>query len=350
MKRDYNKYKDFTENDFIMDPYFQNWVIKSTAQDNHFWDTFFNKYTDKKEAGERARNFLEEIVFKEDLPDESIINRSLENHLHRIERLNNNKVIDLRRRLPLKKMLSIAAAFGGVILIISSLLIFVKKDKPVLVQTEYGKMKSVVLPDSSYVVLNANSTIKFSKKWGKNNKREVWLQGEAFFNINHINQDTNHVQEYEQFIVHTEDVTIEVLGTSFDIRQRRGKTAVVLQTGKIKVSFKDKGTKDIIMKPGDMLTYIPGENRLLNTTTSAENFSAWKKKKLLLDDPTTAEIVQYLEDNFGKHIILENPELGTRKIEGPILLTNLDDALFILSTILNTEIITKDSTIIIRPR
>lgn len=347
---DENKYKSFTEGDFISDPYFQDWVINTNVKTELFWKNFFENNPHKKEAAEIARNFLINIRFKEELPDESLIERSLTKHLADIDRLENNKIIDIRTKFTLKKLLRIAAIFGGVLLIISSLLIFNKKDEPVLVKTEYGNMKSVVLPDSSLVVLNANSTIKFSSKWGKSNSREVWLQGEAFFNVRHINKDSSDIQKYEEFIVHTDHLVVEVLGTSFDIRQRRGKTEVVLQTGKIKVSFKDKRTKDIIMKPGDMLAYNPAQNNVVTETTSAENFSAWKEKKLILNDPTAAEIVEYLEDNFGEKIILENAELGKRKIEGPILLTNLDDALFILSTVLNTEIIRKDSTIIIRPR
>lgn len=348
--QDYNKYKDFTEHDFIVDPYFQEWVINANTKNKRFWETFFQTYSHKKEAGEIARNFLKNIVFKEDFPDESLIKRSLAKHLDDIERLENNNVISINRKFPLKKLLRIAAIFGGVLLVISALLLSNKKDTLVLVKTEYGNMKSLVLPDSSLVVLNANSTIKFNKKWGKSTSREVWLQGEAFFNVRPINRDTNHIQKYEQFIVHSEGLTVGVLGTSFDIRHRRGKTVIVLQTGNIKVSFKDIRTKEIIMKPGDMLTYDPDDDKLTTATTSAENFSAWKENKLILNDPTAAEIVEYLEDNFGKDIILENSDLGKRKIEGPILLNNLDDALFVLSTVLNTEIIKKDSTIIIRPR
>jgi ferric-dicitrate binding protein FerR (iron transport regulator) len=347
---DENKYKSFTEGNFISDPYFQDWVINTNVKTELFWKNFFENNPHKKEAGEIARNFLINIRFKEELPDESLIERSLTKHLADIERLENNKIIDIRTKFPLKKLLTIAAVFGGVLLIISALFIFNKKDNPVIVKTKYGNIKSVVLPDSSLLVLNANSTVKFNDKWGKSNSREVWLQGEAFFNIRHLNRDTNYIKQYEQFIVHTEDLIVEVLGTSFDIRQRRGKTEVVLETGKIKVSFKDKKTKDIIMKPGDILAYSPAENKVVTETTSAEDFSAWKEKKLILNDPTAAEIVEYLEDNFGKKIILQNAELGKRKIEGPILLTNLDDALFILSTVLNTEIIRKDNTIIIRPR
>ena len=347
---DENKYQQFTESDFISDPHFQDWVLNTNAGNDPFWKRFFESNPEKKKAGEAARNFLINIKFKEDFPDESSIERSLAKHLAAINKLENNKIINIRTRYSLNRLLRIAAVFGGVLLMISALLVYNKKDTPVSVKTEYGNIKSVILPDSSLVVLNANSTIKFSDKWGKNNNREVWLQGEAFFNIRHTNRDADDIKKHEQFIVHTEHLNVEVLGTSFDIRQRRGKTEVVLETGKIKVSFKEKTMKEILLKPGDMLAYDPSVNKVAREMISAENFSAWKEKKLLLNDPTAAEIVEYLEDNFGKDIILENAELGKRKIEGPILLTNLDDALFVLSVVLNTEIIRKDSTIIIRPR
>jgi transmembrane sensor len=344
------EYKRFTENDFITDRYFQDWVINKDNENELFWNNFFETNPAQKEAGEIARIFLLNLRFKEDLPDESLIRRAFAKHLDDIEQLESSKVINIRRSFSLKKLVRVAAIFGGVLLVLTALLIFNKEDKSVLVKTDYGNLKSLVLPDSSQVVLNANSTIKFNKKWNKNTNREVWLKGEAFFNVRHLNKDSSEIQKYEQFIVHTEELTVEVLGTAFDIRQRRERTEVVLETGKIKVSFADKETKDIIMKPGDKLVYNANGAGVIKTTTSAEDFSAWRERKLILDDPTVAEIVEYLEDNFGKHIVLEGSELGKRKIAGPILLTNLDDALFILSTVLNTEIIKKDRSIIIRPR
>ena len=347
---DYNKYKDYTETDFINDPYFQDWVINPTDRDKQFWTVFLQTYPHKEEEAESAGNFLKKIVFKEELPGEIVINRSLANHLQAIKQLENHPVIDIKKPAPVKRLLGIAAAVGGIILIISALFIFIKKERSVVIKTGYGDLRSVVLPDSSLVMLNANSSITFNKSWGKNKSREVWLEGEAFFTVRHINQDTNQVQTQERFIVHTEEVTVEVLGTSFDIRHRRGKIQVVLETGRIKVSFQDKRMNDIVMQPGDILGYDQEEKKYTTATTSAERFSAWKEKKLQLDNPTTAEIVQYLEDNFGKHIVLDDTELAKRKIEGSILLTNLDDALFILSTVLNAEIIKEDSTITIRPR
>ena len=104
------------------------------------------------------------------------------------------------------------------------------------------------------------------------------------------------------------------------------------------------------MMPGDMVTYNPAAKKFVETTTIPEDYTAWKEKKLMLNDPTLAQIINYLEDNYGKKIIVEDTALEKRKIEGPILLNNLDDALFIISTVLNTDIEQKDSLLFIRPR
>lgn len=163
-----NRYQGFNERDFICDPYFQDWVINTNEENELFWKKFFEANPDKKAAGENARRILINIKFNEDLPDASLIASSFGKHLADIERLNDNKVIAIRTKFPLKKLLRIAAVFAGVLLTISALLILNNKDKTVLVKTEYGSIKSIVLPDSSSVVLNGNSTIKFSDNWSKN--------------------------------------------------------------------------------------------------------------------------------------------------------------------------------------
>lgn len=347
----HKKYKSFTSIDFITDPYFQDCVMMGNLSTSLFWIDFIELHPQQKIAIEQAKLFLENIVIKEEVVEQELIDRSFEKHL--IERQNRDKgnVVVLKHRFVSKNLIRIAAIIAGIVLVIAaSLIVFNNSNSLALIRTAYGETKKVFLPDGSLVVLNANSHLKFDKAWSKDRNREVWLEGEAFFDVSHINQDTSKVKRYEQFLVHTNELTVEVLGTSFDIRQRRGITEVVLQEGRISVSLKSKKNGRIIMLPGDKLLYNAKEDKLVSTTTNAENFSAWKQQKLILNDPTVAEIVQYLEDNFGKKIILDNPELGQRKIEGPIILTNLEDALFVLSTVLNTEIINQGNSIIIRSR
>jgi ferric-dicitrate binding protein FerR (iron transport regulator) len=176
------------------------------------------------------------------------------------------------------------------------------------------------------------------------------LQGEAFFDVKHLNRDETRLKEGDHFTVHLQGLDIEVLGTSFNIRSRRGKTEVVLQSGKIKVSFKNKDP-DIIMKPDDIIVYNQAENKITRNITVARDYTGWKERRLVLHDPTISEILNYLEDNFGKKIILEKKDLGSKKIEGPILFNDLDDALFVISTVLQAEVIKEgNNTIIIRVR
>jgi transmembrane sensor len=214
--------------------------------------------------------------------------------------------------------------------------------------SEYGNIKKVSLPDSSIIVLNGNSDISFRKHWNKNKLREIWLEGEAFFNVKHLDTD-NHITENERFLVHVKDVVVEVLGTSFDIRSRRNKTEIVLQNGKIKLSFPDKKRQDIIMTPSEIISIAENSpTNITRSTIKAEQFSSWTQKKLELTNASLEEIIQYLEDNYGKKIILDDSSLKNRKIEGTILIDNLDDALFVLSKILKVKVIKNDAIIYFR--
>jgi transmembrane sensor len=105
-----------------------------------------------------------------------------------------------------------------------------------------------------------------------------------------------------------------------------------------------------VMHPGDRIVYRAAADTINRTSIDVTDYLKWREKKLLLVDPTAAEICKYLEDNFGKKILFEDSTLQHKKIEGPILINNLDDALFVISTVLNTRISKNDSVIILRTK
>jgi len=340
-------YAHFTEKDFFADPYFQEWVYNPTDEIDSFWKEISAIFPDKKTDMENARTYLNSISFKVDEPSEDEIEASLQKHLQAVQGLQSAQPAPVIRRSFNRNLTRVAAIFGGVVLLTASYFIFLRKPERLVASTKFGENKHVVLPDGSVVDLNANSSITYNKEWKQGEKREVWLNGEAYFDVKHINKDTNDVQPREQFLVHTKDVTVTVLGTTFDIRQRRLKTEVVLQSGKIKLSFADGTAKEMIMQPGELVSYDETDKKVSTQNASAEQFTAWKQNKLILVDPTVGQILAYLEDNFGKKIVVENPGLNDKVINGPILLSSLDDALFVLSTVLNTEVIKSDSTTIL---
>lgn len=334
------KYVHYKESDFLKDSYFQEWVYRPSADNEAFWQKVITAVPQQKETIENARLYLKSMSFVAHVPTDEEVETSWEKHLQFIQALPESS--DGIRFLSRRVLLRAAAVVTGAILIIGAWIIMQRgSNGQIIASTSFGEIKQVILPDGSKVDLNANSKITFSKNWEKDSKREVWLEGEALFNV------SSQVKTSEKFIVHTKDLTVTVLGTVFDIRQRRSKTEIVLQSGKIKLSFVNSKEQDIIMTPGQIVSYSDQEGKLSTTSTSPEKFSAWKNQRLILQDPKVNDILLYLEDNFGKKIIVEDEELSNRTVNGPILISSLDDALFVLSTVLNTEIVKLDSTTII---
>jgi ferric-dicitrate binding protein FerR (iron transport regulator) len=329
-----NNYSNFTETDFINDPYFQDWVMRSSAEIDNYWSRVLIMYPEKVKTIEAARGLLQNVKFAEDIPDDNYIHQRYLQHLSQVEAQKPTVVFGMNVKA-IRRFAAIAALVTGLILVVAIVFDDTKSAlEKVVVSTNFGEIKKVFLPDGSTIVLNGHSNVTFSRNW---RVREIWLNGEAFIDVKHLNNNESNVQPFEKFLVHGEGFTIEVLGTSFDVRQRRGKTEVVLQTGKIKLTVRDKA-KPIIMVPGDIVSYVPAKKSIEKSTTVPENYSGWKEKKLLLNDPTLEEITNYLEDNYGKKIIIKDKKIKNKKIEGVIELDNLNDALFIISTVLNTDI------------
>ena len=213
--------------------------------------------------------------------------------------------------------------------------------------TKYGELDTLRLPDKSQVVLNGNSTLRYTFK--KNAPREVWLDGEAFFDVRHLDRDSV-ILPGERFLVHVGRGTVEVLGTTFNIRRRRSSIEIALISGSIKLHIDHSENPDILLGPGELLISDTAFTSIKRTYTNTGNSAAWTEKRLLLNNPTVSEIVAYLEDTYGKKIVLASPALAGKKVEGPILLDSLDDALFVLSTVLNVGIVTVNDTLIIKQR
>ncbi|RXK85982.1 FecR family protein [Filimonas effusa] len=341
------KYVQYKESDFLADSYFQEWVYQPSLDSEAFWQRVIDTIPQQKETIENARLYLKNLSFVNHTPTEEAVETSWQKHLVLIQALPESSVNV--RILSRRVLFRVAAAVTGVLLVVGAWFMLNKgHGAQIVASTGFGEIKQVVLPDGSQVDLNANSKISYRNNWDKGGSREVWLEGEALFNVKHI---TNPAHTARQFLVHTRALTVTVLGTVFDIRQRRSKTEIVLESGKIKLSFVNGKQQDIIMTPGQIVSYSDRDERSFTDSTSPEKFSAWKNRRLILQDPKVSEILLYLEDNFGKKIVIEDRELSNRTVNGPILISTLDDALFVLSTILNTEVVKRDSsTIIMRTR
>lgn len=341
-------YKRFTVTDFISDEYFQNWVIEPNEKTNNFWNRWLDKYPGKRNTVQEAKEVLLNIKFKEDFPTAEQVREALERNLWRINSLNeeNDKEAKVVKMNSFRTLRRIAAVFIGVLLIGAVVFYFNWKNATIRIATNYGEIKTIMLSDSSMIILNAHSSIVYLKHSQGDRPRKVSLEGEAFFKVKHLNSNPDKIKESERFIVSTNDLNVEVLGTTFDVRSRRGETNVILETGKVRVAFNNAKQKDITMLPGEMIAYHSITNELNRSVTDPVLATSWTDKKLILNNATVNTIVQYLEDNYGYKVVLRDTSIGNKKMEGTLLLDNLQDVLFVLSTSLDIRIEKKDSTLI----
>ncbi|MFA6059475.1 MAG: FecR domain-containing protein [Taibaiella sp.] len=153
-------------------------------------------------------------------------------------------------------------------------------------------LKRVLLPDSTVVWLNANSSLKWTSGFTRN-VRHVVLKGEASFDVHH---DTNH-----PFIVHTEEVDIKVLGTCFNVETGVDNTAtsIALLRGKVEVQSKDTSALKLILLPGEVATYASSEKKISKSKADIQPYFSWMKGGFFASNMPLKHVVEKLCSRYG---------------------------------------------------
>lgn len=178
----------------------------------------------------------------------------------------------------------------------------------------YGERKNLQLPDGSVVFLNAGSEIRIPAEYGTET-RDIYLEGEAFFDVKHQNN--------QPFIVHTAAMDIKALGTAFNVKAYRGekKTETALVRGKIEVTLKQDNDRKVILHPNEKIRWEKDQspaNEKANNAANTETFSgssrvvpiaktefgdlketAWTENKLVFENDELEEIAVQLERWYG---------------------------------------------------
>lgn len=174
------------------------------------------------------------------------------------------------------------------------------------VLTAAGQRKLITLADGSVITLNNASHLRFPKVFS-DTLREVYLDGEAFFNI--------APNEKKPFTVHSGELDIHVLGTSFNVQHYEAdqQIQVVVSTGKVGIYAKND-TRTWILTPGDMLAY----DRTTKTATAHQvltgDYTGWQTGELVFDNETLENICKRLERWYGVTITIRTVSLKSRRI------------------------------------
>lgn len=249
------------------------------------------------------------------------------------------------RKVPVlkrKRAMWLGAAAAVMLLIGISLTLWMKPTNQLLVhQTAFGEWKTLELPDGSSVKLNANSEISFASTWVEGSDRQVWLKGEAFFKVEK-KPATN-----AKFKVFTENLQVEVLGTSFNVSSRGSRTDVFLEEGLIRLEL---GDREETLNPGDFLAYSKEEDAILerHNETTTELHTSWKDGVLELKDKSIEEILLKIEEIYGVKTKVLKPSLLKEVKTVSVPMDKLEVALPVLEGTFGTQIIIRDNQLIIQ--
>ena len=174
-----------------------------------------------------------------------------------------------------------------------------------------GKQFRVQLSDGSLVFVNSGSKLKFPVSLNKKHTRDVFLEGEAFFEVKK--------SKSTPFIVHTKDMNVQVLGTKFNVSsyQNDKNTSVVLKEGSVGIT---KSTEVFDKNNGVIIT--SGEQVILEDEIFSVNkvninkYVAWKDGYLFFENDRFEDIIKKLERYYNITIENNSEELNDIRFTG----------------------------------
>ena len=169
-----------------------------------------------------------------------------------------------------------------------------------------GSRTVVQLTDGTKVNLNYGSSIKYPKNFNSKN-REVTLKGEGFFDVEH--------NPKKPFIVKTEKINVQVLGTEFNVQAYPddNEVSTTLVSGKVLLeevlhneNIKNLGT----MVPGQHVAYNKETGKLKSTKGKVAKYISWKEGKQVFDNEPITEVAERLSRMFNVEIELDENVKG----------------------------------------
>lgn len=176
----------------------------------------------------------------------------------------------------------------------------------------YGKRFKLKLSDGTIVSLNSGTSLRYPEQFGLNGNRDVYLTGEAFFEVA---RDKMH-----PFIVHANQADIEVLGTTFNVSAYPENPTVnsTLIEGSIRMSEAANSTNVILLEPNQMATWQNNSKKLAVKEVDPAFYVAWTKGELAFKDTPFSIIAKIIQRTYDVEIINENSDLAKQNFTGTI--------------------------------
>jgi transmembrane sensor len=336
--------------DLLLMDSFINYCKQSSQEDVQYWEDYINISAAHAELVAQAKEKYTELfnaLAAADLEEQvarlksSLYNTS-EAPVIRMEEVANKKQRNIVRLII--KITAVAIILVGLIIARG----YLNKNNFDSIQTyaaAYGERKTIQLPDGSDVTINSGSTLKINQHFGVE-CRDVYLQGEAFFEVKH--------NAKVPFIVHTAAMDVKAVGTAFNVKAYQNElfSETALIRGLVEVTLKEENNFKLLLHENEKIKWksIGTESKkapaseiqspdhinvadslrkkIVATNDGIIKEIAWKADKLIFFDEQFDEIAPLLERWYNVKINFEDDDLRNYHFSGAFekedLITVLD--------------------------
>jgi transmembrane sensor len=336
--------RDISAEELVLNESFQHWVRRTSETDIAYWDKWLGEHPEHSATVTEAAQLVELLysAAKPEVTDERI-DRAIARVNARISQESKPATPAPRKSLPLRSTWSwqkLAAVWIGLLLVSIAAYWGVNQYfyAYVTYATAADETRQLQLPDGSTLVLNARSSVRFAREWPAGASREVWIDGEGFFDVKHFTNPSR------KFIVHANQVAVEVLGTTFNVWQRKNQTRVVLQTGKVQISARAL-TDTVLMSPGELVEIAGDTPQAVRRPVDTRLYTAWKEGQLFFDGTPMQDVAALIEMQYGYSVRFGDDAIRQEKFTYKPVDNNLEELLQVLQETFRVRVDQRSKTL-----
>ena len=196
------------------------------------------------------------------------------------------------------------------------------------IQVPAGEHLRVLLADGSAVTLNACSELRYPETFARRRREVRLVQGEAFFEVAH--------DASAPFTVETDDVSVEVLGTKFNVNAYdKGITTIYLKEGKVRLTERVTGTQNrYLMAPDELLTVDRNARKCYaGRQTGKSTPESWLHNNYTFTNAPLEDVVSFLERHYAVEIEVADPRILQYSYTMEFYKETIDEVLSVMSQI-----------------
>jgi ferric-dicitrate binding protein FerR (iron transport regulator) len=220
-----------------------------------------------------------------------------------------------------------AASILLVVAVGSLLTWFLANREPNLITLQSGNQVLIdTLPDGSVITLNKESTLSYPAEFD-GDTRSIALNGEAFFNVT--------PDKDKPFIITVNDVTVKVVGTSFNVKNTDEKTEVIVETGIVAVKKKEN---EVSVNPNEKAIVLKSAEAPIKENNDDALYNYYRTKEFVCNATPLWRLVDVLNDAYGVNIVISNPRLKNLELTTTFRNEPIENILAVVGETLNIHV------------